>query len=195
MERSVLIRQIGMGIWLLKERNYWMFSLFCAPVFLYLGNVWGGWETCLLCRMWRKGGLWWGVKREQMCWRTGVSPASHEEIGDLAVNFLQTLHALCSQGSWTPLRRPVSWTLLSLRPVPRQWGKWSKETFFSILAIAEDLTFLLSSILSPFWEDVSLLIRSIYFSHKSCFFHVFNCILSPITIFNFFLVRCFSFCQ
>lgn len=58
---------------------------------------------------------------------------------------------------------------------------------FSIPATANDLPFPLFSLLSPFLEDVSLLVRLIYSFSQMLFLHVFTCILSPTIIVNFFL--------
>lgn len=71
---------------------------------------------------------------------------------------------------------------------------WMRSSF-SIPATANDLTFPLFSLLSPFLEDVSWHVRLIYSFSQMLFLHVFNCILSPTIIINFFLSSFFSFCQ
>lgn len=79
-------------------------------------------------------------------------------------------------------------------PIPKQWKKGSKETliFHPRYCKWPHLPHLV--FFSTPLRDVSLSVRFMYSFPQMLFCHVFNCILSLTTTFDFFPSRCSSFC-
>lgn len=186
-----------MGNWLLNKRNCWIFCLFVlwTWVFLHLGDVWGGWEICPLLRKWRKWsceGKWTAINK--MSPPIGVFSRKLWGSKGSENQFPQALGTLCSLGSRHPTLKTTSLNSPLFKPqfLGSEEGGWIRSSP-SISATEKDLTSLLSSLLSYFLVAVSLLLRLICFF--CCFSHAFLKLRSLTIVFNFFLSRCFSFCQ
>lgn len=98
---------------------------FCALEFSHPGNVWGEWEVCLPLRKGRMEGCKGSEERSP----TGISLASHKELEDPeSVSFKHPCLMLPGfLGSH--FEDPCPELSSPQAPVPRRWGKWSKEIF------------------------------------------------------------------
>lgn len=188
-----------MGILLLNERNYWIF-LCCVLLSFYtwvmyeygmherLAYFWGGKGNEV-----ERGSEQRTARRADPKW---LSTGSHEEVEGLEINFLQVLHVLCSQGSWNPLWRPMSWTLSSLQaPVPTCAESGRLKPLLFHLCCCKTFHLSLAYLSLPLFWKIYPCCKVICFFSQMLLVHDFNFIPSPTTIFNFFLSKCFSFCQ